>query len=142
MAPGGYQGGYTGWWVGRAIPGTTQRPREDPPDSEAGPGQPCRGWEWVVRRVRPRERPRAVPRPTLRARSLRSLVWGPLLENAASWPIRARLLLFSHKLSQNGIVSPEYVEKACLSPYFQNEPQSQLLIFSDFHFGQPSLPRN
>ena len=45
----GIQGGYTGW--GREglyrVPSHTARGAS--PDSEAGPGSPVRGLEWVVR---------------------------------------------------------------------------------------------
>ena len=46
---------------------------------------------------------------------------GGTLQIAASGPIRARFDDISWKLSQNHEVSPKYVEKACHSPYFQNE---------------------
>ena len=39
---------------------------------------------------------------------------------AASGPIRARFTSYSSKVSRNGRVSPENVQKACHSPCFQN----------------------
>ena len=45
----GIQGGYTGWVSGGLYRVLPQHPREDLPDSGAGPGRPCRGLEWVVR---------------------------------------------------------------------------------------------
>ena len=75
------------------------------------------------------------PAPTLRARSLRSLVLlGPSSSNAASWPIRARFQLLYTKLSQNREVSPKYVHKACLSPHFQNGLQKSPLDISEKRF--------
>ena len=52
-----------GDWVGRWVGYTGYYPpsRKDPPDSEAGPVSPCRGLEWVVRRVRPPGRPLTTP---------------------------------------------------------------------------------
>ena len=49
------------------------------------------------------------------------------LRNAASWPITARFQVISHKVSQNGIVSPKNVNKACHSPYIQNGAQKSPL---------------
>ena len=60
--------------------------------------------------------------------------WCRVLGNAASWPIRARFLLISYKVSQNGGVSPNYVEKAYVSPYFQNGAQKSPLDFLGFPF--------
>ena len=126
----GIPGGYTGW-VGRgAIPGyyrgTTQRPRKVPypaeraPEALAGAGV---GGIWD----RPRERPLTTPAGPGR-------VLGTLpvssSSNAASGPIRARFHVKSSKVSQNGIVSPRNVEKACHSPYFQNGLQKSPLDIS------------
>ena len=128
--PGGYQGGYTGWVPGWAIPGTTQPARCSRGStrySEAGPGSPWQGLEWVVSRTgRARAPGTTTPGPcrTLRARFA---VPGPLPENAASWPIRARFSDILLKVSQNGKVSPKKVSKAYHSPYFQNGPQKSPL---------------
>ena len=47
--PGGIPGGGIGGWVpGRAIPGTQPARARSTPDSEAGPGSPQWGLEWVV----------------------------------------------------------------------------------------------
>ena len=56
--------------------------------------------------------------------------WAP--RDAASGPIRARLTSFLSKLSQNGKVSPEYVEKASHSPYSQNRLGKSALGFLRF----------
>ena len=48
-----YQGGYTGWGTGRAIPGYYPATAKRSPDSEAGPGSPGTGLEWVVWVQRP-----------------------------------------------------------------------------------------
>ena len=52
---------------------------------------------------------------------------GPLPENAASGPITARFQDISLKVSQNREVSPKYHQKACHSPYIQNEVQKSPL---------------
>ena len=105
--PGGTWEGYTGTQPccsGRGVP------------SEAGPGRPCRGLEWVG--YSPGARTEAVGGyiPTLRARS------GSV---SPPWdiPLDCRLLakgarfhLIFYKVSQNREVSPKSVEKACHSP--------------------------
>ena len=50
--------------------------------------------------------------------------------NAASGPIRARIDLILAKLSQNRGVSPVFVEKASVSPCFQNGSQKSPLEIS------------
>ena len=102
--------GYGTGWVYRVgnregIPVPSHVARGDPPDSEAGPVSPCRGLEWVVRRVGRTRGRRAVPGPTLRARSVPA---GPPWSwpcFPASQPIGARLHAISHKVSQNDEVS-------------------------------------
>ena len=97
----GIQGGYTGWVYRRAIPGTTQPPRKEPYDSEAGPVRPYRGLEWVVIwRVRAPAAGR-LQNPPLRGPVGLQPPWFWTLANAASWPIRARFHAFFHKVSQN-----------------------------------------
>ena len=69
--------------------------------------------------------PRGPVRPSTQTHPLRtpgapgpaSLVWALSSSKAASWPIRVRFDLISYKVSQNGNVSPESVEKAYVSPY-------------------------
>ena len=66
----GYGAGWgMGGWVYLVGNTGTYRPRAEEPTpghySEAGPGSPCRGLEWVVMSVRGW----AGPVPTLRARS-------------------------------------------------------------------------
>ena len=124
-----YQGGCTRVGIRVGIPGCTTQPpaRGGPRYSEAGPGSPESGLEWVVsgagrtglwdgggdgpgyhpcgaRSVLPRQ-PLPVPRT---------------LQIAALQPIRARIEVISSKVSQNGQVSPEYDEKASHSPCLQN----------------------
>ena len=56
------------------------------------------------------------------------------LRNAASGPIRARFQVISGKVSQNGGVSPKYVQKAYVSPCFQNAAQKSPLEILRFPF--------
>ena len=56
----------------------------------------------------------------------------PSLANAHLGPIRARFHDILLKVSQNPIVSPKSVEKACHSPYLQNEAQKSPLDFLRF----------
>ena len=76
--------------------------------------------------MRARRRVR-VPGTTLRARSgmLPSLYLGPLEMPPPGH--RARLHLIFYKVSQNGQVSPKYLEKACHSPYSQKRVQNSPL---------------
>ena len=53
---------------------------------------------------------------------------------AASGPIKARIEVILLKVSQNGIVSPENVEKACHSPYVQNGLEKSPLEILRFSF--------
>ena len=121
MGPGGYRGGVYRVGRGRGIPGvlpscsgrgvlTAERAPEGP-----------QGLEWVVSTARafrhpgpPTPGPLVLPGPA-------SLSWAPPSSKPASGPIRARFHDISLKVSRNGHVSPKYVEKACLSPYIQNE---------------------
>ena len=124
----------TGWVPGGAIPGTTQPPRGGPQYSEAGPGSPM-GLEWVVLGAGRATgdgggdgllyHPAGPVGPC--GPSLYRTPW-----NAASQPITARFDLISYKLSENGRVSPEYVDKACHSPYIQNGCQNSPLDFLRF----------
>ena len=134
-----YGAGYgTGWVyrVGntRGVLPSHPAPREEDPDSGAGPGQPCRGWEWVVwvwTRV-----PGGGWSCTHPAGPV-AHPWAPWRRTAltaASWPIRARFHLISYKVSQNLRVSPKYVQKACVSPCFQNGSQKSPLDFPGFLF--------
>ena len=68
---------------------------------------------------------------------------GPLPGAGPASPSRrARFHYILLKVSQNGQVSPNILEKACHSPCFQTGPGIHLLKFSDSCFGQPSLTRN
>ena len=109
----------TGWVyrVGNTGPSTKDgHLKSGAYDSEAGPGSPSMGLEWVVictapPSVRtPPSGPGRAPEPSL----------GAPRANAASWPIKARIRPLFSKVSQNRIVSPEYTHKACHSPYSQN----------------------
>ena len=133
--PGGYWVGYgTGVGTGRGNTGTPSTVLSGGDTSEAGPGRLLQGaWSgWVSL-----QRPLCAqsPEPTLRARSVRPACppwfWALL---SGSWPIRAELHLISCKVSQNRGVSPEYVEKAYHSPYFQKRSQKSPLGFLRFPF--------
>ena len=54
--------------------------------------------------------------------------------NAASGPIKARFNLILLKYSQNRVVSPKYVHKACHSPYIQNGSQKSPLRILRFPY--------
>ena len=71
------------------------------------------------------------PLQALRAFRARFAGSGPL---PASWLIGARFDLISVKFSQNDEVSPKSVEKASVSPYFQNGLQISPLDFLGFPF--------
>ena len=129
-----YQGGYSGWVAGGLYRGTTQPPRKEGPDQRSGPRSPCRGRSgWVWGRVRVPVRPGSRTHPAGPLPSGRWF-WTLPRANAASWPIGTRFDLISHKLSQNHEVSPKYVNKASLSPYFQNGLQKSALGFLGFPF--------
>ena len=115
--------GYTGWVTGRVIPGYTQPPRSQLLEEQAltakrAPDHPCRGWgvggQCAADVLGPTTGASELPGTTLRARSVPlqgpSLYLGPLLGQ------RARFHVLFLKVSQNGKVSPESVEKACHSP--------------------------
>ena len=123
---GGCLGGYgrVVYRVGNrcAIPGTQPPARGDTQTSEAGPGSPLgAGVGGSGGRANPGTAAGTVPTHPCGARSV--LPWRPslyrTLQIAASWPYTARFDLISYKVSQNGEVSPESVEKACHSPHIQ-----------------------
>ena len=131
----------TGWVVGGVYRVYYPAARGGSRYSEAGPGSPSMGLEWVVPGA---GRPCAVTHPGTHPCGARSptgsLVPGWAL-NAASWPIRARFTSFSIKLSQNGQVSPENVEKASHSPYSQNGSQISPLEILRFTFSAAFSPK-
>ena len=127
--------GWVGGWVyreGNTGPSTLLEERY--PDSEAGPGRPSRGLEWVVWVARTP----AGSCTTLRARSVPC--WAlPVHDPApraipASGPIWARFRSIFSKVSQNEEVSPKSVDKACHSPYSQNGPRNSPLEILRFPF--------
>ena len=102
--------------------------------AKRAPEAPTRGWSgWSLS-----SGARTAPGPPLRgpvgtpAGSLPVLaLFSP---GPASWPIRARFDLISYILSQNGQVSPKYVEKASISPCFQNWVQKSPLEILGFPY--------
>ena len=52
-----------------------------------------------------------------------------------------RITSYFSKVSQNGRVSPEYVEKACHSPYFQNGLRNSPLDFLGFLISPAFSPK-
>ena len=132
--------------TGVGYTGTPSHPaRGGPRTSEACPGSPARGLEWVGTGAgRPGSTEAAGSGPVPPSGSGRSPAGPSLyrtLENAASWPIRARFRPFYCKVSQNGIVSSKSVEKACHSPYFQNELQKSPLEILRFPFCSAFSPK-
>ena len=137
---GGYQGGYTRvgipGWVYRGVLPSHPSSRGASPDSEAGPGGPLQGvWSgWSGCSGRTVGGTGYIP--TLRARSV---LWPSLGYTPLQCPPgtnMARIDLISHKVSQNQEVSPEMLEKACHSPYFQNWVQMSPLGFLGFPFSR------
>ena len=131
-----------GWGVqGRAIPVPHPAARGEVRSQRSGPGRPCKGLEWWGSELG-RARPWYHPLRTLQ------VLRGPLRctrpsprANAASWPIKARLTSKYCKVSQNGIVSPEYDEKASHSPYIQNASQKSALEILRFPFCSAFSPK-
>ena len=130
-------GGYTGWVYRVGIQGPWYYPAtllgEGPTPAKRAP-EPCRGGVGGCRAwanlgdggevgTHPSD-PVGLPAGALPGTS----------RNAASWPIRARFHDISKKHSQNGQVSPKSVEKASVSPYFQNGPRKSPLGFLGFPF--------
>ena len=137
----------TGWVPGWAIPGTTQLLGEGLQTAKRAPEAPAgcwSGWSAGPGARSPENKAKYGTLGRRRGRLLRppfgpgrSLA-GPSLSqdprNAASWPIRARFTVISHKVSQNGVVSPKIVYKACHSPCFQNGHQKSPLEFLRFPY--------
>ena len=128
----GIPGGYgTGWVQGRGNTGVQHTARGEVNPSEAGPVRLLQGaWSgWGLSSGAPS------PGTTTPCGRARFAVPGlPHGQNPASWPITARIDLFLWKVSQNAGVSPKYVNKACLSPYFQNGLRKSALEFLGFPF--------
>ena len=83
MVPGWvYQGGYT-----RGVLPSHCVLEEGSPDSEAGPGSPGTGLEWVVRAGRTYRRLDGSQNPPLRGPVALQAPWFWDPRNAASWPI-------------------------------------------------------
>ena len=127
----------TGWVAGWAIPGTTPAPRKEVPVQRSGPRKACRAWSgWYWGRVRVlsvRRRGRLLYHPPGPVGLLRS----PPCTGPLECRLRANMARFrdiSWKLSQNGRVSPENVEKACHSPCSQNEVRNSPLEILRFLF--------
>ena len=107
------------------------------PDSEAGPGSPSIGLEWVVWTAAPRT---SAHPPCGPGRPCWPPWWAPRAI-AASGPIRARFQLHFYKVSQNGQVSPKYVHKACHSPCFHFRLQKSPLEILRFPFLRAFSPK-
>ena len=112
---GGWEG-YTGYY-----PATQHAARGAVPHQRSGPRKSCKGWSgWVWGCGRSLGRwAGTAPEPTLRARSVpcRALPGSGPLECPPTANMARFTSIFS-KVSQNGIVSPENMQKACHSPYF------------------------
>ena len=105
--------------------------RKGGPDSGAGPGSPSGAGVGGQDQPSPGTVPStSAPTPAGPGRPEGSLV---LLEQECRlWANRARFDLISQEYSQNRIVSPKYVHKACHSPYIQNWVQKSPLGFLRF----------
>ena len=80
-------------------------------------------------------RGRTGPCTTLRARSCPPVgppCTGP--SNTRLWANKGEIQLKYNKVSQNGVVSPKYVHKACHSPYSQNGSRKSPLKILRFPF--------
>ena len=135
----GIQGGYTGWGMGlggygRVLYRVPTQLLEEQARQRSGPRKPLLG-AGVGGRVQrtDRRRGRLLDHPC----GARSGHAGPpcpgpsecrLLANSARFD-----LIFS-KVSQNSEVSPEYVHKACHSPYIQNRLQKSPLDILRFPY--------
>ena len=125
----GSTGGYTGGVLAQPHCSRREALRQ-----RSGPRKPCKGWSGWSQGWTDVPAAGRLLGTTLRARSPCRLPVPRTLRNAASWPIRATFDLFSCKVSQNGIVSPKYVEKASNSPCFQNGLQKSPLEKLRFPF--------
>ena len=138
---GGYRGGYTGWVIPGSIPSQLLAWGASL-DSEAGPGRPCRGREWVVKVQRAR-----APGTTLRARSVwpasPPCTWYPLSSQTAVQTAKRReFSQFSIKLVKMTKCHRNMSIRPLIVPVLKTASESRLLIFWDFLYRQPSLTRN
>ena len=128
--------GYTGWVPGRAIPGYyppaehAAKPRRQPGSTATGPPQGWAGGRRGAHWVRRRDgflTTLALPGPAPCGRCQEP-------SECRLTANRARFQVISWKVSQNGQVSPRNVQKACHSPYSQNEAQKSPLEILRFLF--------
>ena len=117
-------GGHTGWVYRVGNTGVPVLPstllEEGPADSEAGPEASRREAGVVVCRSRTPEAPGPPTPDPLGPPGPAPLSWAFSPGKPASGPIRARLRSKYKNVSQNDEVSPKSVEKASISPCFQN----------------------
>ena len=122
--------GIPGWVPGWVIPGHPAGCSRRSPDSEAGPGSPAGAGVGGLGAGRTGTvmyhpaGPVGSPGPSLYMTS----------QKRPSTAIGTRIDLILLKVSQKDEVSPEYVQKACHSPYFQNDAQKSPLGFLRFPF--------
>ena len=138
--PGGY-GVWVAGWVYRGVLPSHPALLEETHTSEAGPGRPCRGLEWVGmgRTYWGRAGMLLVPpcgpgRPCW-APCTRTLLIPPLQ------PIGTRFHDISRKVSQNGQVSPKSCQKAYVSPCFQNGLKKSPLEIPGFPLSPAFSPK-
>ena len=136
MVPGWGMG--TGWVAGGGNTGTQPAARGGVQNQRSGPRKPLQG-AGVGGFCSPGARSCTTPAGPGRC------PLGPSLyrtsSSTASWPIRARFSVFLVVYCQNDEVSLKYVEKACLSPYFQNRVQNSPLDFLRFPFSVAFSPK-
>ena len=137
----GIPGGYNGWVIRGPVHYPATLLEEGTPYSGAGPVGPAgagvggTGWTDVPAAgdgfLDHPPGPVGAPGPSLSRNP----------QNAASWPITARLHLFSIKHCQNGQVSLKSVEKAYHSPCSQNELKKSALEILRFPFYPAFSPK-
>ena len=133
---GGYQGGYTGWCTGWVYRGSTTQPSStllEEPNQRSGPRNPCRGGVGGLG-GRTGDGGGYGPETTLRARSVPAAPPCLRTSECRLTANRARFQQYSSKVSQNDEVSTEYVNKACHSPYSQNDAQMSPLEILRFPY--------
>ena len=140
--PGVYQGGYTGWVVGGAIPGYYPAARGEVLRPAERARRPCRGRSGGSQELGRTGRldgllthPAGPVGPC--GPSLVRTPW-----NAAPGPIRRDLTSYLRNLVKTAECHQNMSIRPVIVPVPKTAIKSHLLIFWDFCFPQPSLTRN
>ena len=128
---GGTGVGYTGWVPGRGNTGSLPTSGKRSPDSEAGPGSPYRGLEWVVRVQRPPAVPDTTPAGPGRSPAVPSLYLALL---PASWPIGRDSTSFLRNLVKTTKCRRKVSKRPPIVPNSQNGVQKSPLEILRFTF--------